>query len=259
MAQQHTATEVDIRQLFNTKVYDRNSQEFAKVANVWVDKDEHPQLLGILMQDNENHIIPAQGAELSSRGDKVRLAYDMDTVNASPTCDPTKDLRDEDERKVYDFFQGKDPNLINPYASSNDNQVGVYDQAREYGQAQGDNQTEGKDISLSEEELAVGKREVEEGSVRLRKVVRTETVEQPVDLRHEEIVIDRGPGSGKEVPLESIGEEEYYIPLHHEETVIQKQAHERERIHVGKRVNTEHEVVSEKLRREELKDSERQS
>jgi uncharacterized protein (TIGR02271 family) len=241
---QHTATEVDIHQLFNTKVYDRDGQEFAEIANVWVDKNEHPQFLGILTHGNENHVIPAQGAELSSRGDKVRLAYDKDTVNASPTCDPTKDLRDEDERKVYDFFQGKGPAVISPYAPM---ERSDYSQADE------------KTIPLREEELVVGKREVEEGSVRLKKVVRSETVEQPIELRREELVIEREAGSGEKISPESLGEEEYYIPLYHEEAVVQKQAREKERIHVGKRETSEHEVVSDKLRREELEGPERQS
>ena len=51
-------------------------------------------------------------------------------------------------------------------------------------------------IPLYEETVNVGKREVETGAVRLRKVVRTETVNQPVQLRHEEIVIDREPANG---------------------------------------------------------------
>src|SRR5699024_9826193 len=156
----------------------------------------------------------------------------------------------EDERKVYDFFQGKDPNLINPYAPrtpSNDGQVGVYDQIGDYDQAEEPNQSgnynqaneysqaEEKSIPLREEERVIGEREVEEGSVRQRKVVNTETVEQPIELRREEMVIDREPGSGEKGSPESLGEEEYYIPVYHEEPVIQKQARERERIHVGKR------------------------
>ncbi|MGR6035568.1 MAG: YsnF/AvaK domain-containing protein [Candidatus Nitrosoglobus sp.] len=302
--QQRIATEVNIHQLFNTKVYDRNGHQFAEIANVWVDRNEHPQFLGILTHGNENHIIPAQGAELSSRGDKVRLAYDEDTVNASPTCDPDEDLDDEDERRVYAFFQGKGPDVgyfSAPMGRSDYNQIqeeviplregdvlaetgdvvadkhqmgsSEYTQTEEVIPPKNEavvadkraaehadySQIEEKTIPLREEELVVGKRAVEEGSVRLRKVVRSETVEQPVELRHEEIMVEREPGSGEKVSPESLGEEEYYIPLYHEEAVIQKQAREKERVHVGKRETSDREVVSEKLRREELKGPERQS
>jgi uncharacterized protein (TIGR02271 family) len=276
---QHTATEVDINQLFNIKVYDRNDQEFAVIDNVWVDRNEHPQFLGILTHGNENHVIPAQGAELSSRGDKVRLAYDKDTVNASPTCDPTKDLRDEDERKVYDFFQDKGPDVISSsapmeysddYSQAEEESIPLRegDVVAETGNVVADkrqmgrsdyNQTEEKTIPLREEELVVGTHQVEEGSARLKKVVRSETVEQPINLCHEELVVEREASSGEKVSPESLGEEEYYIPLYHEEAVVQKQAREKERIHVGKRKICEQEVVSDKLRREELEGPERQS
>lgn len=209
-----------------------------------MDKNEHPQFLGILTHDKANHIIPAQGTELSSRGDKVRLAYDKDTVNASPTCDSERDLRDEDERRVYDFFQGKGPDLI---SSSTPRERSDYSQSEE------------RTIPLREEEIVVGKHEVEEGSMRLKRVVRSHTEKVPVDLRHEEIVVEREGGSGEKVSPESIGEEEYYIPLHHEEAVVQKQTREKERVHVGKRETTEREVVSDKLREEKIKGPERPS
>ncbi|WP_166805061.1 DUF2382 domain-containing protein [Nitrosococcus wardiae] len=247
----HTATEVDIHQLFNTKVYDRNGEEFAKVANVWVDDNAHPYFLGIQTHGSANHVIPAQGAELSSRGNKVRLAYDKATVEASPTCDPREDLRDEDERKIYTFFQDKGPDLTASYTAREQSDVG---RAEEKSIPR-----EEKSIPLKEEEMVVGKRDVEEGSVRLRKVVRSKTEEQPVELRSEELVVEREPGSGEKVSPETLGEEEYYIPLYHEEAVVQKQAREKERVHVGKRETTEREVVSEKLREEELKGPERQS
>ena len=46
-------------------------------------------------------------------------------------------------------------------------------------------------VPLYQEQINVGKREEEAGSVRLKKIVRTETVNVPVELRHEEVVIDR--------------------------------------------------------------------
>ena len=52
--------------------------------------------------------------------------------------------------------------------------------------------------SLVEILAKVGKREVEYGGVRLRKVVKTEVVNQPVELTREEIVIERVP-AGQEM------------------------------------------------------------
>jgi uncharacterized protein (TIGR02271 family) len=239
-----TATHVDIHRLFNTQVHDRQGEAFAHIANVWTDENEHPYFLGIQTFDKANHIIPAQGAELSSRGDKVRLAYDKATVQAAPTCDPEQDLRDEDVRRVCDYFARQDPALDAPFAPKVQS-----DRSRR----------EEKTIPLNEEELSVGKRKVEEGGAHLKKVVRSRTEQRPVELRHEELVIEREPGSGEKVSPDSLGEEEYYIPLRHEEAVIQKQAREKARVHVGKREETKREVVSEKRREEELKGPEGQS
>jgi stress response protein YsnF len=50
-------------------------------------------------------------------------------------------------------------------------------------------------IPLHEEQLSVGKRTVDAGQVTIRKVVTTETVSQPVQLRRETLIIDR-EGSG---------------------------------------------------------------
>jgi uncharacterized protein (TIGR02271 family) len=240
----HTpATDVDIHRLFNTPVYDRQGEAFAHIANVWTDENEHPYFLGIQTFDKANHVVPAQGAELSSRGDKVRLAYDKATVQASPTCDPEQDLRDEDVHRVCDYFF-QDPG---PGSSASSTPKAPPDRGL----------SEEKTIPLREEALSVGKREVDTG-VRLKKVVRRRTEQRPVELRHEELVIEREPGSGETVSPESLGEEEYYIPLRHEEAVVQKQAREKARVHVGKREEAEREVVSEKLREEELKGPGRQ-
>ena len=50
-------------------------------------------------------------------------------------------------------------------------------------------------VKLTEEQVKVGKREVTAGGVRLRKFIRTETVNQPVELRREELVIERVPAN----------------------------------------------------------------
>lgn len=52
-------------------------------------------------------------------------------------------------------------------------------------------------IPLHEEQVNVGKRTVDAGQVTIRKIIKTETVNQPIELRHETLVIDR-EGAGAE-------------------------------------------------------------
>src|SRR5256885_7750367 len=78
-------------------------------------------------------------------------------------------------------------------------------------------------VPLYQESVNVGKREVEAGSVRLRKVVKTETINQPIELRHEEVIIDRdnGAAQGQKVLAQPFQEEETVIRLKREEPVIE--------------------------------------
>jgi len=101
--------------------------------------------------------------------------------------------------------------------------------------------------------LKVGKREVEAGGVRLRKVVRREIVNQPVELRREEIVIERVPSGKAAAPQSGAFEAgEFYIPLRREEVVIEKEARVREEVRVRKETQSERQQVSEEVRREDV-------
>jgi uncharacterized protein (TIGR02271 family) len=108
-------------------------------------------------------------------------------------------------------------------------------------------------VKLSEEELKVGKREVVAGGVRLRKIIRTETVNQPVTLQREEVVIERVPASETGGAAERAFEAgEMYVPLRREEPVVEKQARVREEVHVRKDARTEQQTVSGQVRREDV-------
>src|SRR6266403_5542296 len=78
-------------------------------------------------------------------------------------------------------------------------------------------------IPLYEENVAVGKREVDAGTVTIRKVVKTETVNQPVELRRETISIDRQPASGTPADQsKAFTDQQFTIQLHNEEPVVEK-------------------------------------
>jgi uncharacterized protein (TIGR02271 family) len=112
---------------------------------------------------------------------------------------------------------------------------------------------EEKTMQLSEEELKVGKRQVEAGGVRLRKIIRTETVNQPVELKREEIVVERVPAGEARAPQQTKFEgEEVYIPLRREEVVIEKEARVREEVRVRKETQTDRQEVSEQVRKEDV-------
>jgi len=109
-------------------------------------------------------------------------------------------------------------------------------------------------LILSEEELAVGKREVRAGEVGVSKRVETERVQENVTLRHDEVDIERRPITGGYTAAgaaNTIGtDEEIRIPLHAEEAVVEKRVVPKEEIVVRKREVAENEVVEADLRTE---------
>lgn len=106
-------------------------------------------------------------------------------------------------------------------------------------------------VTRSEEELRVGTREVEAGRVRLRKWVETTPVNEQVQLRQETAYVEREP-INQPVSGASLGEQEVDVTLRREEPVVQKDVIERERISVGKDVQTETQTVSDEVRQEHV-------
>jgi uncharacterized protein (TIGR02271 family) len=106
-------------------------------------------------------------------------------------------------------------------------------------------------VQRSEEELVVGTREREAGSVKVRKRVRTDRERVDVPVKHEEVSVERVPGTG-EASGAQIGEEEVSVPVTEEEVVVDKRAVVKEEVRVRREVVEDTEVVEEDVRREEV-------
>lgn len=109
-------------------------------------------------------------------------------------------------------------------------------------------------LTLSEEELSIGKRPVSAGEARVHKKVETKHVEQKVPLSHEELVIEKRPIQGAATGAGSarIGEDEVRIPLMQEEAVVDKRIVAREEVVIRKKTVQDEKTVEADLRREKL-------
>jgi len=109
-------------------------------------------------------------------------------------------------------------------------------------------------IPVINEELEVGKREVERGGVRVQKRVSETPVEEDVTLREEHVNVDRRPvdytfhGSEAEAFQESVVE----IREAYEELILNKKARVVEEIVINKDVDERTETVRETLRKTEV-------
>ena len=106
-------------------------------------------------------------------------------------------------------------------------------------------------MKLHEEELQVRKQMVETGEARLHKDVVVEQKSIDVPVMHEEVYVERRPGSG--LPSDQpIGEgETYRIPVREEQVTTEKQSVEREEVSFGKRPVQETQRVTDTVQREE--------
>lgn len=110
-------------------------------------------------------------------------------------------------------------------------------------------------LTRSEEELEVGKRQVQAGEVDVHKTVETEHVRQPVTLRREEVTIERRPiradqGGSSSATIGS--EDEIRIPVTEEEAVVQKRAVVKEELVIKKHAVSEDKTVEADVRKERI-------
>ncbi|HKH91172.1 MAG TPA: YsnF/AvaK domain-containing protein, partial [Gemmatimonadaceae bacterium] len=147
-------------------------------------------------------------------------------------------------------FEEVEPDLRRGWTSAGtDNWDNVRDYARdafEHGQE--------RRLTLAEEQLAVGKRTVQEGEVALRKHVDTRHVEEQVELVREEVTVERRPLSADpaNANISDIGEEEIRVPVMREEAVVEKRTVPIEEVVVRKEAVADTQKVAADLRKETL-------
>jgi len=110
------------------------------------------------------------------------------------------------------------------------------------------------EVPVVEEQLNVGKREVERGAVRLRKKVTEQEQTVNVPLREEEVHVERRPVEGRatDLPADAFEEVDIEIPIRGEEAEVTKQAVVREEVDVHKHTRERQQPVSDTVRREEV-------
>lgn len=133
--------------------------------------------------------------------------------------------------------------------SSRQNVTGTTDTTRNTANAQS-----GTSIPVIEEQLQVGKREVETGGARIRSRVIEKPVEANVRLREEHVVVNRHPVNRgvTDADLTNFKEGEIEITEHAEQAVVGKQARVVEEVSIGKTVSEHEETVRDSVRRTDV-------
>jgi uncharacterized protein (TIGR02271 family) len=239
----------DLGRYIDYKVVDLNNEKIGTVDAIWEDQAGQPSYLAIRtgwLGLGKAHVVPAHSAEVNEERRKIKLPYSAELVKAAPTFESADDITADSETQIRDYFSA----AIGSRGTYNEQYVDQPHRSKTARTEADDDTT----LRLKAEELRVGKREVEYGGVRLRKIVRTETVNQPVELQREEIVVERVPVSGQSstVEDENFTDQEIYIPLRREEAVVEKTVRATEEVRVGKRRESDQRNVEETVRREDV-------
>ena len=114
----------------------------------------------------------------------------------------------------------------------------------------------GKDaetIALAEEQITVGKRQVEGGTARIRRYVIERPVEEQIKLRTESLRVERRPVSaGVTVAADAFTDKIIEVKETAEEAVVGKTTRVVEEVVIGKDVSERTETVHDTVRREEI-------
>lgn len=287
----NTTTAATPDQLFGYDVIDNGGNKVGSVDNVWVDDATSDlEFVGVktgwLM--GKIHVIPTETAQIDNGNQTITVPYPTDQIKDAPSFSGDDELSPDDENQIYSYYGMDRSTAMSPtgmaagtgttadYSSgtNTDYSRGVVDAdsttyaADSTAYAAGDTtayatgdtanayttDTDTINVPIVEEELQVGKRQVQTGGVRLRKIVRTEQVQQPVELRREEVDIERiDVGDGvTDIPDNAFQEQEIDVPVMREEAVVAKQARVVGQVQVSKDVETETQTVGDTIRREDV-------
>ena len=268
-------------QLFGDDVCTQDGNKIGTVDNVWVDDaTDETEFIGVKTGwlFGKTHVIPMADAKFD--GTTITVPYSKDQIQNAPSFDSDAEISPDEEQQVYSYYGLDRSTSASPTGlpAGDSSQGGTSYQGSgqyagttsTYGDTSGDtsgidtsdtNTTDmptpptETDITLSQEEMAVGKRQVQAGDVRLRKVVRTEHQEVPVELRREDIEIERVPASdisNADATGQAFQEQTIDVPLMAEEPVVEKQTQVTGGVRVTKDVETTTQNVGGDIRSEDV-------
>ena len=266
-----SVTHDNAQSLLDYQVVDKASNNIGTIHSLWADEESGKlQFVGVKTGwlFGQNHVVPVEKAEVDETNRSVRIPYESEFVKNAPSVDADASISDQEEAEIYRYYgvQGGAVRTGTTTASSTVDRsdrstsgaaaAGMAMNASANTAATNRTATNGDDIevALSEEQVKVGKRTVDAGAVRLRKIVRTETVNQPVEIRHEDVVVERIAASDVHsgVASSDFKEETIDVPLSREEVVVSKESHVTGAVRLKKTAEVETQNVSETVRKEDV-------
>jgi uncharacterized protein (TIGR02271 family) len=252
-------------------VYDDTGSKIGSASEVYLDDQTgEPEWVTVRtgLFGTKESFVPIRDADLTDDG--VRVHVSKDKVKDAPKIDTDGHLSPQEEEELYRYYglgggtwtgteTRTDTTTTGPAGGidRDRDRDGVYDdvETRTVGHDTSGPTTDDA-MTRSEERLDVGTQRAEVGRARLRKFVVTENVTQTVPVSREEVRLEREPitdaNIGNAMDGPAISEEEHEVVLHAEQPVVAKEAVPVERVRLDKETVTDHETVSDEVRKEQI-------
>lgn len=221
---EHECARMESRDYLDYEVIDVEGERLGPVTGLWLDNATgRPEFASVKTGWilGRHHVVPIREDAIDPSNRTLRVAYRRESIRDAPSFDSDHELSPEEEQRIYDHY--------GLARSETHGRLGAWHgESTAPGTTAAGDMAAGRDeaiIPLHEERLQVGKRQVEDGGVRLRKIVKTETVHEPVELRREHIEVERIPASelhATEGRGRAFEEDEVVMRERHEEPVIEK-------------------------------------
>ena len=212
-----------------------DGEVYGTVDEVYADvHDNSPRWVEVAGSRGRSVLVPVAGLDRSERGFRTPLTAAV--LDAAPTPDLRNGLSVDDEELLRQHFDGRPAD----------------------GRADGPGAEQSDEVSVvrAEEQLRISTEVQPAGTVRLRKWVETETVNEQVVVHQERVRVEREPVTASNVDstleLAQIGEAEYEIVLRDEQVVATKVTVPQEVVRLAKELVSETLVVEADLQQEHV-------
>ena len=283
----NTLTSNAYHDLIDYNVVDQGGDHVGTLHSLWSDQNTGAlEFLGVKTGwlFGKNHVVPASSAQIDEDNRFVQIPFAADFIKEAPSIAADAEITEEQEAEIYRYYglsgaqaatgvssasattehsatrtaTGTEATTISDLGRGAATAAGAGTAG--YAATTGATTTreartgETIEVPVSEEQLHVGKRTVDAGSVRLRKVIRTETVNTPIELRREDVTIERVPAGEVRATAGATAfeGEEIVVPVSHEEAVIAKETVVTGAVRMHKTAETETQNVSDTVRKEDV-------
>lgn len=241
------------------KIVDRTDRKVGKVEDMLFDKDRMKVRYIItdlndadLFDEDKKVLIPIGMAQLNTSKKRVIVPnITREHLTRLPKYRDADNLTEEDETFILETFNGKKSttpyNKDTFYDNDNFNEDRFYDYEKDNNMK---NRTTDKKVDVVEENLEVGKREVQTGGAKITSRIVERPVEERVNLKEEHVKIKRNPVDrpAEGMDRDNFKEKTIEATETKEVPVVNKEARVKEEITLEKNVENKKEVIKDKVK-----------